>query len=140
MFTRNNVPPVAALTDCAGARRATSARNAPFQPLAVAPRTKNNTHEAATGHAGVIAAHISVDNAITAPSSASALKQSRNASATHPQNKRPAMPPACEAIRINPACTRPSFISSTKKITVKVSSASCITTNAAPAMPNIRSA
>ena len=45
----------ASLTFAAGAMRATSARNTPFQPTAVAPKTEAKTNSSQRGHSGYIA-------------------------------------------------------------------------------------
>src|SRR5687768_7130609 len=95
-LTNTSEPAVAVGTSLRGDRRATSAMNAPFQPLAVEPRTKNSAHAAGMGQPG--SAGTSRQVAImTAASTASTAKQLPAASASQPQKSLPKTPPACEA-------------------------------------------
>src|SRR5262245_32616289 len=93
-LTKTSAPPVATEIAFGGDSRADSAMNAPFQPLAVDPSTKNSAQAAASGQAGPSASASRQAVIITPASTASARKQSRIASAIHPQNTRPKTPPA----------------------------------------------
>jgi len=71
--TKKSEPPVARLMASGGAMRATSARNAPLQPVAVAPSTKKSAHASPRGHPGAMKKHSSAPASMTPESIASAV-------------------------------------------------------------------
>ena len=100
-------PLVATLTLPGGLRRATSARNKPFQPIADAPNAMNNSAVNARGHCAVISAIAPQHTTITALKPISKRRQLPKRSAIQPHAMRPATPAPCATDNITPAATRP---------------------------------
>ena len=100
-------PLVAILTLPGGLKRATSARNNPFQPMADAPNARNSNAVRAGDQAGVIKVMAPQHTTIAALIAINNVRQLPKRSAIQPHAMRPVTPAPCATDSITPAATRP---------------------------------
>ena len=86
-----------------GPRRATSARNTPFQPMAEAPNTTATAATSSHGVAGCRKAVATQLAAIVRARPPRTLRGGAQRSATMPHRIRPATPATCDKDRMTPA-------------------------------------
>src|SRR5207253_11181259 len=101
------LPPVAAPAWPAGALRATSDRNTPFQAIAVVPSSAHVAYTSHDGQRGEKAAASAQAIAIRTPSACSVRRAASQRSDTMPHPMRPATPPKLATVRPTPAAIQP---------------------------------
>ena len=122
---KNMQPPVYWLVCPGGAICATSARNTPFQPTAVAPNAIAKRNSSGSGHAGLAASVTSAERPMPTPSSPSITRRPSMRSAMNPHSTRPTTLATCDAAMTKPASTRVMAKDPVRKVTRYATSVIC---------------